>query len=258
MSEPDYEGDNIYIDYQDPASTVIRADCATQSWMEVCSVPLYWEESSCSVFTRTKKAPEKKKGIILPTWAVVIVQVLETLWELNVVLIVTLPWWAILATIALVDWIIDWIWIGLFVWWCKTCAVIFIWIFNIAFLPFHIFGWLQRFRLETFGLLVDGWMLFFRGSGCYINWGRHCWFKRRLKDRNYRTIWDIPIMNREDEDGQSIAGGLSSYFMPTDINDPISYAKVKSAHRKGMLVDALPNFDKLLALGAKWSEIFDL
>lgn len=111
--------------------------------MEVCSIPLYWESVKCNVYdSSSSKKSKKKKGIILPTWAVVIVQVLETLWELNIVFIVTLPWWAILATVAAADWIIDWIWVGLFIWWCKPCAMVFIWIFNIAFLPFHIGGWL--------------------------------------------------------------------------------------------------------------------
>lgn len=244
----DEDAEARWADYMDSQSEVMRAECDTRPWMEICNIDLYWLEVDCDIFTKTTpKKASKKKGIILPTWLVVIVQVLETLWELNVIFIVTLPWWAILATVALVDWIIDWIWMGLFVWWCRTCAAIFIWIFNIAFLPFHIGGWLQRFRLETYGLLVDGWMLFFRGSGCYISWGRHCWFKRKLKDRNFRTIWDIPIMNREDETG-SIAGELSSYFMPPDLNDPVGYAKIKAAHRRGMLVDAMPNFDKVLGL----------
>ena len=144
FSAADYEGEeNPWADYEDPASEVVRLDCEEQSWMEVCSIPLYWDSVKCGVYDSSPSSGKKeKKGIILPTWAVVIVQVLETLWELNIVFIVTLPWWAILATIAAVEWIIDWIWVGLFIWWCKPCAMVFIWIFNIAFLPFHIGGWL--------------------------------------------------------------------------------------------------------------------
>lgn len=100
-------------------------------------------------------------------------------------------------------------------------------------------------------------MLFFSGSGCYISWGRHCWFKRRLKDRNYRTIWDIPIMNRQDEDGQSIAGELSSYFIPQDFSDPVGYVAVKAAHRRGMLADAMPNFHKIVGLVDQLIEVLD-
>ena len=144
MSEEGFEGENKFVNYQDPASTVLRADCATASWMEVCSVPLFWEEVDCDIYTKKakKKTSDKKKPLILPVWAVVITQTLQILWELNVVMIVTLPSWAMLALVAAIDWLIDWIWMGLFSWWCKVCAMIFIWIFNIAFLPFHIFGWL--------------------------------------------------------------------------------------------------------------------
>jgi len=164
---------------------------------------------------------------------VVIIQLLAFLWEFGVVAIVMLPWWSILFSIALLDWSLDWVFLGLF-FWCKFCAGIFIWTINIAMLPFMIWGWLQRAYLETFGLIVDGWMLIFNFSGCYLRFGRHCWYVKRAKHRNMRTFWDIPIMNT-DPGIQSLTAAITS---PT-VTDKEEFLQIRRANRR-LLTDALP------------------
>jgi len=61
---------------------------------------------------------------------------------------------------------------------CIHCAAALIWIINIIYLPFYLLAWVQRFFVETFGLIIDGWMLLFNFSGCYVFFGRHCWSRR--------------------------------------------------------------------------------
>ena len=68
---------------------------------------------------------------------------------------------------------------------CKPCAWLAIWSFKLPTFPIILFGWFFRIMIETMGLMVDGWMLFFGGSGCYLRWGHDCWFARRFKDRSY-------------------------------------------------------------------------
>ena len=131
---------------------------------------------------------------MLPWFVVIPVQLLSMFWELGVVAIVTLPFWSILASFAIVDWILDWVFlytVGLV---CRPCAGIFIWILNILFLPLMILGYVQRLYYETFGLVIDGWMLAFKFSGCYWIFGHHCWHTPRPKHRNMRTLWDIPLL----------------------------------------------------------------
>ena len=234
----DEEG--VWADYQDSQSEVMRAECDTQPWLDICNISLYWLEVQCDVYT-AKNGGVAEEDNTLPYWIVIITQIFAVMWEFNIVSIVTFPWWALLLVLAIVDWILDWVWIGLFAWWCEPCAITFIWIINIIMIPFHVGGWLQRFRLETFGLIVDGWMLFFGGSGCYLGFGEHCWGK----DSNYRTIWDIPIMNKENDDGTSIAGELKSYFVPPSLTDPYESLKVKQAHRTDLLSQQMPGYTHL-------------
>ena len=144
-----------------------------------------------------------------------------------------LPWWSILFSVALLDWLLDWVFLGLF-FWCNFCAGIFIWTINIAMIPFMLWGYLQRFYLETFGLIIDGWMLIFNFSGCYLRFGRHCWFVKWPKHRNMRTFWDIPIMNK-DVDVQS----LLTSFAPPKIETKEEFLQIRRQNRR-LLTDALP------------------
>ena len=127
-------------------------------------------------------------------------QLLEFVWKFGVVSIVILPWWSMLVSIAVFDWLLDWVFLGIF-YWCGYCAGFFIWIINIALLPFTVWGMLQRLYLEVFSLMIDGWMLFFGGSGCFLRYGHHCWFTSRFKDKDVRGYMDIPWMiSRIDSD----------------------------------------------------------
>ena len=142
---------------------------------------------------------------------VVPVQLAAVAWELGVVGIVTFPWWSIIVVIATVDWIIDWVFlltIGLV---CKFCAGIFIWVINIAMIPLMILAWVQRAFLETFSFIIDGWMLVFNWSGCYLNIGRHCWLTPAPWNRNMRTAFDLPWMIAG---GESLWGSLVIIMTP--------------------------------------------
>lgn len=171
----------------------MREICDTQPWEVVCAVPLKWKKVECDIYD--KKAPKKKEDEpwMLPWWISYPVMFLSAVWEAHVIVGITLPLWLILAAIALVDWIIDWPFWLLFSWWCMPCFGVFIWIINIALLPFHICAWLQRFYLETYGLMVDGWLLIFNFSGCYLRFGRQCFWDRSYEGRNTRTIMDMPL-----------------------------------------------------------------
>lgn len=111
---------------------------------------------------------------MLPWWVVYPVFTLSSVWKGLLISSVMLPWWSILASIALIDFVLDFVFLytlGLF---CRPCAGFFIWVLNIALIPFTIWGWIQRFALEVFSLPIDGWMLFFGGSGCFMSLGHDC------------------------------------------------------------------------------------
>ena len=194
------------------------------------NVPMIPEESQLS-FDPSTAGTDTDGG--LPVFIVVFVQLLAFIWEFGVVAIVMLPWWSILFSIALFDWLLDWVFLGLF-FWCDFCAGIFIWTINIIMLPFMFWGYLQRAYLETFGLIIDGWMLIFSFSGCYLRFGRHCWFVKWPSDRNMRTFWDIPIMNK-DTNIQSLAAAIS----PPEVKSKKEFLQIRHQNRK-LLFDALP------------------
>ena len=179
-------------------------------------------------------------GGMLPWWLVIPVQLVAMVWELGVVAIVTLPWWSIIASIATFDWILDFVFlytIGLV---CRPCAGIFIWILNIALLPVMILGYIQRLYLETFGLIIDGWMLAFKFSGCYWKFGHHCWHTPRAKHRNMRTLWDIPLMAVITGD-VSLADGIVDAFTPPKIESDEHFLEVRAANRS-VLLEMLPGY----------------
>lgn len=112
--------------------------------MEICSIPLYWEKVDCDKYEPkkpAKKVEEEEEGGI-SGWIAYPFVFLSWVWQMHIVAIVTLPKWLFLATIALVDWLLDWVWLGLFGWWCMPCAGFFIWIINIALFPFTLFAWI--------------------------------------------------------------------------------------------------------------------
>ena len=89
--------------------------------------------------------------------------------------------------------VLDFVFWLLFGWYCRFCAGIFVWIINIVHLPITLIGWGHRIFLETYGLPIDGWMLFF-GSGCYIIFGNNCFFGKT----SLYWILDIPYFTETD------------------------------------------------------------
>lgn len=116
-------------------------------------------------------------------------QILSGIWKALAIGMVGFPWWFLLATIAAFDWVLDWVFLFTFGLFCTPCAGFFIWVVNIAFLPFSIWGYIYRFFLEIYGLFIDGWMLPF-GNGCFLRWGNQCWLQR---DFSTRKALDIPL-----------------------------------------------------------------
>jgi len=127
----------------------------------------------------------------LPRWLRIIAQLMGAFMEFHVVFIAILPWWAVGIAIILVDLLLDGLWWLIFGFFCKPCAYVFIWIFNIALLPLHVMFWYQRLHLELIGFIMDFWTLFFGGDGCFLRWGQDCWFAKKLKDRNHVTYMDL-------------------------------------------------------------------
>lgn len=191
-------------------------------------------------------------GGLLPWYIVVPVQLVAMFWELGVVAIVTLPWWSILASIATLDWILDWVFlftIGLI---CRPCAGLFIWILNILMLPFMIWGYIQRFFLETFGLIIDGWMLAFNFSGCYFIFGHHCWHTPRSKHRNMRTLWDIPLMWVDPS-----IDNLKALVLPTtEEMTQDEFLQVRAANRQPLL-NILPVYSQAMSIYGLLKENID-
>ena len=204
----DSSDSRLWLDYEDSVSEVMRAECDLQPWMQVCQIPLLWERVDCKVYIERAKAEEagsageeeEKKGL-LPIWVVIPVQVLSGIWKALAISIVFLPWWLILASVAALDWVLDWVFLLAFGLFCRPCAGFFIWILNIAFLPFTIWGWILRIFLETYGAIIDGWLLLFKGNGCYLGFGHNCWFK---PERSLRTVLDIPLFFTQPGDSPSM------------------------------------------------------
>jgi len=128
---------------------------------------------------------------ILPYGLILFFQIFAFLFELQTILLYATPMFALVMSFILLDYLIDWLWWLIFGFYCEVCAYVFIWIFNIIFLPLTLIGWIYRLHIETIGFLFDGWMLFINGEGCYLRWGRYCWLARRLPERTDWTYMDL-------------------------------------------------------------------
>ena len=127
----------------------------------------------------------------LPRWLRIVAQIMGALFEFHVVFLAILPWWSLGIGLILADLIFDYFWYLIFFAFCKPCAYVFVWIFNIATIPLHVPYWYQRLQLELIGFIFDGWTLFFGGDGCFLRWGQDCWFAKRMKDRNHLSYTDL-------------------------------------------------------------------
>lgn len=169
---------------------------------------------------------------MLPLYVVIPVQILGYIWEALVIWIAVLPWWLILATFAAIDWILDWVFLFTFGLFCVPCAGFFIWALNIAFLPFTIWGWVFRVLLQTFGLVVDGWLLLFGRNGCYLGFGHNCWLGG--PSRSLRKILDIPVFISNEPFIDEVKESFMRLITPPDIDQltkPSDILRVRQAHR---------------------------
>lgn len=160
------------------------------------------------------------------------------MWQLLAVGVLTLPLYGLLLSVAVVDWLLDWVFMIIFGWWCLPCAGVFIWIINIALLPFSIAGWMHRFFIETFALVIDGWLLLL-GSGCYLRWGNDCWANRGWEDKTMRTWLDIPWFTTTIGQQETFGGMFSKQLtMPTLLKSS-DILQVRHSTRQPMMA-ALP------------------
>lgn len=132
-----------------------------------------------------------------------------------IVALYTLPVWSILASINLVDLVLDWVFLITFGLFCKKCAGLFIWIINLAHLPLTVLGWVQRLFYEAAVVPIDGWLLLLGGSGCVLRFGRHCWLGGRWKNRPMRHKLDIPWFSND-----SILDQIKDSIVPPAIEEP--------------------------------------
>lgn len=260
VQSQDYEGNEDWLEYEDPSSQTLRADCDTMSWMQVCQVPLSWDQVDCNIYAQAPATQEtqveESQGGLLPLWVVIPVQIIEVLFQMTVVVVIIAPFYLLLAAVALVDWLLDWIFIGLFVWWCPFCVGLFVWIINIVLIPFHLWGWIQRLQLEAYSFIVDGWMLLFGGSGCFLRWGENCWFAKRIKDRETRTYWDIVLLTLEGPGALftntnhamgTLQETLINLVVPPDLSDPEEIKKV-GQERRQVIFRAMPGYNTIMQL----------
>ena len=76
----------------------------------------------------------------------------------------------------------------------SPLAWLAIWAFKLPTFPIILMGWFWRILIELIAFPIQGWMLFFGGSGCFLRWGHDCWFAKRIGDRSYWQIADLPVL----------------------------------------------------------------
>lgn len=195
-------------------------------------------------------AEEESTG--LPWWIVIPVQLLAWVWDMHVVLIITLPWWSILFAVALFDYLLDFTFWLLFGWYCSFCAGFFIWIINLVHLPFTIWGWFQRIFLEIFSFMIDGWMLFF-GSGCFIWWGNDC----RMMGWGMYWALDIPWYTSNDFGGESLVATINEKLTIPEIKEPMDFWTVREKSRAEFM-SLIPVVGEIYSIVAKISQSIEL
>ncbi len=156
-------------------------------WSGTCSMPTHGLSNTGS---------GSSNGGLLPPAIVLVVQMASSVWKLLVLSLVGFPIQLLLWVFSVLD--IAWgqlfrVLLGSF---CKPCAWIAIWVFKGATFPILLFGWMFRIFTGVVGFMVDGWMLFFGGSGCFLRWGHDCSVKR-MKERRYWEIGHLPFWLRD-------------------------------------------------------------
>ena len=186
------------------------------------------------------------KGL-LPQAVVVPVQIAATVWKaMFVSLVFLVPQTIVWAYIA-IDFAYDIVVRLLIGSICKPCAWIFIWAFKLPTFPLVIFGWTVRLMVELMGALVSGWMLVFKGSGCFLRWGKDCRFGKRFKDRKYWQIADLTIWMRnptalfvKDADLGFVEAVHQFFQVPQIADFETEMAKVIGQNRRQELAGSCP------------------
>ncbi len=133
---------------------------------------------------------------MLPKWLVVIFQVFSSIWKVIIIWEIGFPIQLFFWVYSLISNLWDGLWYLIFGEWCLACGYIFVWLWNIATSPILILGWLWRLTFGVYGFMVDGWMLIFGGSGCFMRWGYDCWVKR-LPQRSYWQVGQLAFWQRD-------------------------------------------------------------
>jgi len=190
---------------------------------------------------------EEDEGGLLPAAIVFPVQLAAVAWKLAIISLIGQPIQLLIWLYILIDWVVDLavrITLG---WFCAPCAWLVIWAFKLPTFPIIFLGWFFRILVESMGLLVDGWMLFFGGSGCYLRWGHDCWFAKRFKDRRYYEIADLVIFLRNPSDffvkdpTLSFSDTVHQFFNVPRVEDfHTDFAKLIGEKRRNQLADTCP------------------
>lgn len=133
----------------------------------------------------------------LPPGLITGIQILGAIWQID-----TQLWFAPLITVLiwvwdLVDFALDWLFYGIFIW-CKPIAYVFIWIINVVQSPLNLFGWINEFLSGMHKLPLEFWMWIF-GDGCFLMWGKNCWTDMTFEYRSPMTAMDISIFAKSVE-----------------------------------------------------------
>lgn len=133
--------------------------------------------------------------------------------ELHVIAIAIGPWYLLMLVYQFIDFLLDWIWYGIFFSFCLDCAWVFIWLFNVVFLPIQVWVYVNRFQLELVGFVFDWWLMIFNGDTCFLRWGNYCWQARKIPERDHMTYMDNVAMNRLPDLADKFGGNYSQDMM---------------------------------------------
>ncbi len=208
-----------WADYVDPESEIIRRTCDTDMADE-CERPLFWAQVDCESGELTDTAlhhphDEDSDPSYLPIYVVIPVQLASAAFKMSIAFIMETPIVGLFASLSIIDLVLDWFFlftIGLV---CRPCASLFIWIINLIYLPFWILAWVNHFFLDTMGLLVDGWMLLFNFSGCYLFIGRHCWI---TQGKSLWRYYDIPLLKKLIGEPKGFKDRFMELITPPDLS----------------------------------------
>ena len=95
----------------------------------------------------------------------------------------------------------------------KFFAYLAIWGFKLPTMPIIIFGWAWTVLISSMAFPISGWMILFKGSGCFLRWGHNCHFPdgKRFKDRSYWEIADLAWLMKFPTDSLRLPPSYSEF-----------------------------------------------